>query len=70
MEDERHLDTVYIEGIKERLEDLIEDNVFHSYGMLIAEGKVVFDTDLIRNPAKLYMSARRHRKAGELSMEW
>lgn len=70
MEDEDHLDTVYIEGIKERLEDLVEDDIFHTYGMLVAEGKMDFDISLVGDPSRLYKCIRLHKDIRKPSMEW
>lgn len=70
MADEDQLDTIYTEGIKEKLEDLVEDDIFHTYGMLIAEGKTDFSMDLAVDPAKLYKCVHQYKDDRKPSMEW
>lgn len=45
--------TVYIEGIKERLEDLTDGSIYFLYGQLIAEGKVSYDKEFINDSTAL-----------------
>ncbi len=41
------------DGIKERLEEICEYDMFYKYGILIAKNMAKFDSEWIKNPAVL-----------------
>lgn len=47
------LTALQIEGIRERLEEMIEEDIYHRYGELIAKGYLKFDSDLMNDKTEL-----------------
>jgi len=49
-------------GIKERINDLLDEDVYFNYGRLIAEGKVDYSLDVVSDAVKLYKSVGKPKE--------
>lgn len=63
------IETIYAEGIKERLEDIVEDDIYHRYGVLIAQGKIDFSRDVLENTTELTKVVSKLWKRSE-TFDW
>ncbi len=65
----KQYDKLYIEGIKERLEDLIEDDIYFKYGRLIAIDIMTYSNDKI-DYGKIVEYARKNLKSKKKDLSW
>lgn len=57
-------------GIKERLEDILEEDVYFRYGELVAAGKMEFQSTCLDDSGRLMMDIAKHRESGRPSLSW
>lgn len=48
------LERAFREGLLEKLIELSSDDIFYTYGVLIAQDKIEFNDELINDPIKLF----------------
>jgi hypothetical protein len=65
-----NLEVVYNEGIKERIESFVDNDIYHKYGVLIAKGKVDFDLNALRDITSLVKIVSRYSKETERKLDW
>ena len=65
-----NLETVYIEGIKEKIESLVENDVYNRYGALIAKGKVDFDSKILEDMTEIMKVVAKFNKDIAKSLDW
>ena len=65
-----NLDVVYNEGIKEKIESLIENDVYNKYGELIAKGLVDFDLNILDDFTYLVKVVSKYSKDTTKTLEW
>lgn len=56
------LDRPFAEGVRERIEDLGEDDIYYAYGRLIADGRLELDMDCLGDRMRLALAVARHRQ--------
>lgn len=64
------IDELFLEGIKERLEDLAEEDMHHAYGLLLAKEALAFDPECISDSAKLAKLVGAHKKTAKNAYDW
>lgn len=61
---------LFMEGIKERIEDLTEDDMYYAYGRLIAEGKLELSMECVSNSAQLASVVCKYRQGRKNTLDW
>lgn len=63
-------DKIITEGVKERLADIIENDIFHRYGTLIARNQAVFKLEYLDNLPLLLRKNPSLRKIDKSGLDW
>lgn len=65
-----NLETIYNEGIKEKLEELIDYDIYNKYGALIARGDLEFDVNLLEDITSLVKAISSVKRGVSSTLEW
>lgn len=65
-----HENSTFLEGVKERLEDIMDIGVFYTYGQLIATGKLEFVSENLNDTTKLVKLVSPHKKPEKNIFDW
>lgn len=65
-----NMEKIFVEGIKEKIEELLDDDIFYRYGQLIGRGSADFNIEYLKNTVDLMKNVPSVKKSTKKTLEW
>lgn len=62
---------IYKEGLQEAIEAILVDDIYKQYGILVAQGKIEFNEEAIKDTSEVYRIVMQYWKPGpKRGLDW